>query len=260
MQMPPAAVTSGARNTTPVSQDRIARKEGRLQRSQPLMRKYEVAHLTSRGEIEDFQKIAPAHPLFEEAFSAFARGLVFQTEQGPVAVEDLLPGHRIRTASGSYRTLRWKGSMMVVPGSVSETATLLRVSTEAFGWQRPAFDVVLGPNARLFHKTAGIKAHLGYEGAFVPLRDFVDGNSVVEITPMQAVEVFHLGFAQHERLCAGGLEVESYHPGSLHKFPLRGEMLGSFMSLFPHLRDLGDFGMKCQPRLNLAELEMFSAA
>ncbi|NVJ94150.1 MAG: Hint domain-containing protein [Marivivens sp.] len=260
MHMPRSAAALGVSNNLPVSQDRIARKDGRLQRNQPLMRKYEVAHLTKDGLCHEFQKTAPAHPLFEEAFSAFARGLLFQTENGPIAVEDLWPGDRIRTANGRLRTLMWKGSMMIVPHVASETTSMIRVGTEALGLHRPSHDTMFGPSARVFHTSPRIRAFNGQDGAFVPLADLVDGDGIIEITPMAPVQVFHLGFATHERLSVAGLEVESYHPGAPHRFPLRGKLLDMFMPLFPHMRDLGDFGMDCQPRLRMADLTVFDVA
>jgi len=64
----------------------------------PLTRRYEVAGLTTNGLLTDFHGIAPATPVFEEAFSSFAHGTLISTQTGPVAVEDLTPGTMIRTA------------------------------------------------------------------------------------------------------------------------------------------------------------------
>lgn len=227
------------------------------------MRRYSVTYLTPSGELDDFQKIAPALPVFEEAFSAFARGTMFETDQGPVPIEDLLPGDRLRMANGSHRTLRWKGSCILVPNTpqtASEMDHLIRVSSEAFGFARPRMDCVFGPSARLYHSNSSVRALTGHDGAFVPLKDFIDGVNTVQVRPATPVEVFHLAFVEQERLVASGIEVESYHPGAPHRFPLRGEMLDLFLSMFPHIDSLLDLTPPKLPRLRLQDLDYSGAA
>lgn len=265
--MTPSSATAGlaVENLTPPVRmpDRLARPDGRPQRSQPLMRKFEVAHLTPSGDIGDFTRIAPALPAFEAAFSAFARGGIVQTEAGPVAVEDLLPGDRVRTEENGFQTLLWRGAMTVIPNAPGQSPAMghvTRIAAETLGYARPSTDLVLGPTARLYHRAPGVKVLTGREGAFIPARDFVDGVSVVELTPLSPVQVFHLGFAGHERLTVSGIEVESYHPGPLHALGLRGEMLALFLSLFPHVTELEDFGTPQYPRIRRADLDLFDAA
>lgn len=244
-------------------QGQIARPDGRPQRNQPLMRRYEAVHLAANGDIVEHSHIAPAIPQFEEAFSAFARGTVFQTRLGPVAVEDLLPGDMILTAEGAYERLTWKGSMMLVPGAEGQTREmrhLTRVSAEAMGLGRPNNDLVFGPSARIMHRAPGIKTLTGQQAALVPLRDFMDGVNIVELTPMTSVQVFHLAFEEHHTLITGGIETESYHPGLAHRFPLRGDLLRLFMTLFPQMLDFTDFGSPMAPRLKLQDLDLFHAA
>ena len=73
----------------------------------PLMRKYEIAHLTPTNEIHEARRLAPAMAAFEDAFAAIGRGAIVQTETGPCAIEDLLPGDRIHTESHGLQTLRF---------------------------------------------------------------------------------------------------------------------------------------------------------
>ncbi len=251
----PSRFAPPARPTAPTPDLRSARP--------PLMRRYEVVHLDKDGEITELRRVAPAVPAFESAFSAFARGAPIPTDRGFIAVEDLLPGDRVRTVDHGLKPLLWKGCATLVPGTTGqspEMGHLTRINAESFGFNRPASDIVFGPAAHFYHRTPGTRSLTGQDGAMIPLRDFVDGVNVVELTPMSAVPVYHLAFAAQERINIGGLEVETYHPGSVSAFHLRGDVLNLFLSLFPHRRSLEDFGAPAFRRLRLSDLDNSSAA
>lgn len=248
------AVTPPAR----LHQGPPARLDPTARRARPLMRKYEVLHLQANGDIGEFHRIAPATAAFEDAFAAFARGTLFDTTRGPVAVEDLLPGDSVRTVEDGHRTLLWRGSMTLIPnaaGQRPEMGRLTRLSTDALGLARPMPDLVLGPSARLFNRSRTAQTLARGAGAFVPARDYIDGVSVIELTPPSAVQVYHLGFADQHRLAANGAEVESHHPGRPLDLGLRGDALTLYLSLFPHVGEVADFGPLRYPRLRLADLD-----
>ena len=177
----------------------------------PLTRRYEAAWLTPNGLIENSTRLAPATPLFEEAFSALARGAVIATEEGPVAVEDLVPGMRALTAEGRVETITWIGSMMLYPGAGAEegeAVSLTRITSDALGVGRPSPDLLLGARARICLRDARLRRATGLEAAYVPARAFIDGVSVIEVTPVAPVTVYHVVLARQGSLRVAGLEVE----------------------------------------------------
>lgn len=228
-----------------------------------VLRRVGIAYLSPVGEVEEMTRLVPALPVFEEAFSGFARGTMFATDRGLVAAEDLWPGAKVRLADGGAARLLWRGSTMIVPQSQGQDPAmtrLTRISTDTLGLGRPFQDLMLGPKARVVNRHPGVRLLTGRDAGLLPAADFVDGVTVVEVSPPSAVEVFHLAFDRHERLLANGVEVESYHPGALHMLPLRGEQLSLFLSCFPHRQDLSDFGDPALPRLRLRDLDLFDAA
>ena len=250
-------------NILPSVPGRPISHDPQAQRAKPVMRKYEVIYAAEDGQIEEFSRIAPAATPFEEAFAAIGRGAIVQTEMGPVAVEDLLPGDRVKTESSGYQTLRWRGTMTIVPGSQNkrpEMGTMTRLTAEAMGYGKPGSDLVLGPSARLLHKAPGIKTLTGSEVAFVPVRDFIDGSSIIELKPIAPVHCYQLGFDRHERISVNGVEIETLHPGLPHTIPMRQDMLVLFMSLFPHKQRLTDFDALLHPRINRRDLDLFAVA
>lgn len=228
------------------------------------MRKVEIAWLSPADTVEEASRLVPALPVFEEAFAAFARGTLFSTSRGLVAVEDIWPGIEVRVAGGAMRRLLWRGSTTVVPagsGRVDPAMTrLTRVLADALGIARPIQDLLLGPHARMVRRGAAVRALTGGEAALVPAADLADGVSVIQVSPPSPVPVFHLGFDRHERLEAHGVEVESQHPGSLQAQSLPAEVLDLWLSCFPHRRALADWGVPALPRLSRSELERYDAA
>lgn len=225
-------------------------------RAIPLTRRYEVMWLDEDGQVEDFIRIAPAIPIFEDAFSAFAHGAVIPTTEGPVSVEDLVPGMAVETATGDVAILRWVGAITLVPGAPSareEGQKLYRVTADAFGLGRPATDVTLGPAARLLNRDPAVRNALGCEAALAPVSTFVDGIGVAELTPVSPVRVYHLAFDRHHVIRVGGVEVESYHPGPDAHYSMSQEMRAVFLGLFPHVTAMQDFGRVLWPRFEASE-------
>jgi hypothetical protein len=227
------------------------------------MRKYQISTLRADGEIRQSEQIGPALPLFEAAFSAFARGTLIQTTHGPVAIEDLLPGDEIMTAEYGPTRLLWVGSMTLVPkldGPTPPEARMTRVMPEAFGMGKPMTNMMFGPGARVLAPAARLRAQIGNEKILTPMHHLLDGHGVIEIVPPRPVSVYHLCLAKHATINAGGLSVESYHPGSGFERKIGDKMLGLFLSFFPHIKAPHEFGGLSHLRLPLVSPDDLEAA
>jgi hypothetical protein len=221
-------------------------------RSSAYTRRYEVTWLDANGQVQDLVKVAPALPIFESAFSAFAHGALIHTTEGQVAVEDLQPGTLVETASGGTAQLRWVGAITMVPGAPVRDGMVdhtYRMTADTFGPGRPSMDVTFGPGARLLNRNAAVVGNFGSEAALTPVSAMTDGVSVVEMTPVSPVRVYHLAFDEHVIVLANGLEVESFHPGPDAHYSLSNEMREMFLALFPHIDSLAEFGRMLWPRL-----------
>ncbi|MCC5973714.1 MAG: Hint domain-containing protein, partial [Rubellimicrobium sp.] len=113
---------------------------GRPAARQPLMRRIKILYMpqgeTDPNSVVDVTRLVPSLAAFDEAFTAFARGTLFQTERGPVAVEDLWPGDGLRTVDAGFLPLLWRGSTLIVPrvaGQMRAMGTLTRIAADALG-------------------------------------------------------------------------------------------------------------------------------
>jgi hypothetical protein len=214
-----------------------------LQRRPIPTRRYDIAYL-SEGQTPEYQHvIAPSLPSFEAAFSAFGRGLLISTTQGPCAIEDLEPGMMVETQEHGAMPVMWIGSMQVIPNMPAdrpERASLVRIMADRFGIGRPVVDMILGPGARMLQgKDAG--------ASYMPAQDLIDGDGVFRLTPPAPTRVYHICLPRHATIQAGGLQLESYHPGRYKAEMLGPELLRHFLSLFPHLRSMSEIGPIAHP-------------
>ena len=219
-------------------------RNGRPRRNVSLMRKYEAAALLPDLTISFTSHVAPASPLFEEAATGFARGTPIQTVRGPVAIEDLLPGDYIETSNGTEPVL-WIGSTSYIPGRDDDGTTLThltRITSHAFGVGQPQFDILVGPAARMTVRHAKLKTLLGQETVLAPVADYVDGDRFIEITPAGLVQLYHLMVKRHGTIRIGGLEMETYHPGNSAGSAMGENQRALFLSMFPNIEALEDFG------------------
>jgi len=225
------------------------------------MHRYEAVWLTPQGHIDDLSRSAPALPAFTDSFAAIARGALIPTDRGDVAIEDLLPGDIVRTVDNGLQTLLWRGSTMITQNSDDDGLnTLTRIAMDALGTGSPVPDLLLGPSARLYHRAPALERATGYCGAYVPARDYTDGNNIASVRPIAPVPVFHLGFAGHERITANGVQIESQTQGLRHAKSLTGDDLDLYLSLFPHKQDLAGFGRMIYPHLNLHDIDLSNVA
>lgn len=218
-----------------------------------ITRRFETEWLDASGGIQSNVAIAPALPAFEAAFGAFTHGVLIQTSEGPVAVEDLVPGMLLENASGRTTQLLWKGSITLVPGAPTlsdQPDKIYRVMPDALGLGRPVQDQTFGPHVRRLDRDPKIRAALGAEAALVPLSTLADGHGVIEVTPVSPTRVYHLACEAHDTILAAGLEVECFHPGHELQLSLPEELLQVFMGFFPHLGSIRDFGRLAAPRLS----------
>jgi len=145
------------------------------------MRRFEALALGAHGDLIEVTQRAPSHPAFENAFMALARGTILATENGPVAVEDLLPGTKVETRDQGFQTVMWVGSTILSTQTplAQSPARLFRVPVDSFGPSRPMPDLMLAPHARLLHRSPKMRELFNSESALTKLSAFEDGYSVL---------------------------------------------------------------------------------
>ncbi|MEO0379866.1 MAG: Hint domain-containing protein [Pseudomonadota bacterium] len=211
-------------------------------------RSYDVAALNPDGSRFVHSFSAPALPLFESAFSAFARGVMLNGPQGMIAIEDLLPGDWLNTSSGQPAEVAWIGSTSFVPAHTGRRMPLVRIMADSFGQSRPASFVTLGSGARILQTPPHLRSVTGGAETLTPITAFVDSVNVIEVVPPTPVNLFHICLSRHAAVDVGGLMVETFHPGMSGTREVSHAQRDLFLSMFPRISHIADFGPLAHPR------------
>lgn len=208
----------------------------------------DIAALLPDGSTVIGQRKIPTTRHFDQAFGAFAQGTLFQAPCGYIAVEDLRPGDRLSCADGGEEVVNWIGSASFAPSDLGERMLLTRIMADSFGVNRPQSFLSVGSAARVMQTPANLRGFSGDKKLMTPAIRFVDGVNVIEVAPPTPTRLFHVGLRRHAPLIAGGLEVESYHPGHQPLQMMSHTLRSVFMSVFPHVQHLTEFGRLSVPR------------
>jgi hypothetical protein len=131
--------------------------------------------------------------------ACFASGTKLLSAHGPVAVEDLLEGDLVVTASG-LSPIRWIGHRRTdlrrhpAPHDVMP----VRVAAGAIGPSQPSRDLVLSPDHAVL-----------VDGALIPIRHLVNGSSIAQ-EACDHVTYWHVELAHHDIVLAEGMPCETY--------------------------------------------------
>lgn len=224
--------------------------------SQPrITRSYEIAALRADGSLAISLTKAAAFPLLDSAFSAFARGALMETPDGAVAIEDLQPGDFLNTSSGEPAQIVWIGSTVFTPQTHNSRTTLIRIMADSFGPARPGSFVTVGPSARLLQATPALRSVSGGAPLLTSVVNFVDNVNVIEVTPPTPIRLFHICLTRHAAVNVGGIEMETFHPGMAGARHVSHAERDYFLSMFPRISHIADFGPLAHPRAPEKEIQ-----
>jgi len=153
-------------------------------------------------------------PLFDTELgpACFTAGTKIETENGPVSVEELRPGVRVKTLDSGYQPTLWIGDTRM--RAVGEHAPV-RFAKGAIG-NDAALSV--SPEHRML--VTGWKAQLltGEDEILIAAKHLVNGDTICRV-PGEHVHYFHLLFDRHHIIESHGALSESFYPGHAAHLP-----------------------------------------
>ncbi|MDR9393362.1 MAG: Hint domain-containing protein [Roseovarius sp.] len=168
-----------------------------------------------------------------------ARGTLIETESGPVPVEQLRIGDRVRTVDGSAQPVRWVGCRNVPARELLADPALrpVRIAAGALGKNRPARELTVSPQHRILVGDWRAELFFGESQVLVPAKALVNGTTIRIDHDADGVAYFHVLFDRHEIMLTEGLPTESFHPGDYALRALESATRDELHKLFPELVD-----------------------
>ncbi len=145
---------------------------------------------------------APDVPFSSTAFTAlcFLAGTRIATPIGDVAVEELLAGDTVVTASGGRQTITWIGTGRVLaPFGARGASTPVIVRRGALADNVPYRDLRVTKGHSLF-----------IDDVLIPVEFLINHRSILWDDRAQEVALYHIELASHDVLIADGAPAESY--------------------------------------------------
>jgi hypothetical protein len=125
---------------------------------------------------------------------------------------------------------------------------LISIMPDSFGQSRPNSVLTVGPGARVLHTPHHMRSEAGGAQMLTPVRELLDGVNVIEVLPPTPVRLFHICLERHAAVQAGGIEMETFHPGANAMRTVSHSLQGRFLSMFPRIGHVSDFGPLAHPR------------
>ncbi|MAX72543.1 Hint domain-containing protein [Alterinioella nitratireducens] len=191
-----------------------------------------------------------------------ARGTMIDTPEGPVAVETLATGDLVRTLDGPPQRVRWIGSRRLDRAALAADPSLrpVRIAQDAFGPARPARDLVVSPQHRIYLDDWRADLLFGEAQVLAPAKGLVNDHSIRVDTQAEEVEYFHLLFDNHEVIYTENTPTESFHPGDYTLCGLEDDVREELFALFPTLQSDADRPPVTRPALKVWEAAMLADA
>ncbi len=177
-----------------------------------------------------------------EIIICFTSGTLIATENGHVAIDDLVVGDMVETMDHGLQPIRWIGSTK--RKAVGKLAPVL-IRKGALGNER---DLRVSQQHRMLLKGYQAEVLFGEDAQLLSAKSLVNGSSVA-IDEGGEVEYFHMMFDQHEIVFAEGAASESFHPGVESFAALDQAARNEIFEIFPQLKsyDFTDYGPLAYP-------------
>lgn len=184
------------------------------------------------GNDPDFS--SPSSPII----ICFAAGTMIDTDKGPVLVEWLRPGDRVRTRDRGYQTIRWIGTRHLDSVDLARNPHLrpVRISHGALGPHQPQVALTLSPQHRVRISDWQSELYFGADSVLVPVCHLIDGERIQVVTDASSVSYYHLLLDGHEVIFANGLAVESLYLGQSVMDGFEPEVSAEVLQVFPQLK------------------------
>lgn len=217
---------------------------------------YAIQYADASGQVNRLTHYADEDLPLEDFCGVFGRGTLIETDQGPVAIEDIRPGVRVVTKDAGHQPVRWHSGCYIgfSPDVDHGTRRPVRIMADSFGHMKPMQDLVTTSRARVLLARPAVETMFGQAQMLAPIRALINGDSVLTMQGLSGQEFFNFALDTHQIVYANGIETESFHPGTYGVATMPEALQFHISKLFPYMEgDMSMFGPLCRQRLRAFE-------
>jgi hypothetical protein len=173
------------------------------------------------------------------SFPCFGLGTRIETSRGGMNVEKLRPDMQVRTASGSFRRVRWVGvrTIALQPGSTRQRP--IQFKTGCLGPDLPNRDLVLSPQHCVRLDGTSVRQTYSTDYVLSRAKGLVALPQVRWMRGKTQVTYVSVLLDTHDVILANGLAVESLYPGTEVLRCLGPKLRRELYDLVPGLKQWG---------------------
>jgi hypothetical protein len=179
-----------------------------------------------------------------ESIACYCPGTMIATVGGEIAVERLVIGDRVVTASGVALPIRWIGRRSYAGRFIAGNHLMLPVTVRAGALAHgvPHRDLVVSPGHAMF-----------VDGQLVPVWRLVNGVTITQADAVEAVTYVHVELHRHDVLLANGAPAESF----LDETGFRGQFQNAaeFAALYPDAAPLAPLQARLEDGFALQHIQ-----
>lgn len=198
----------------------------------------ESVTVTSAAVINSYVAAVGFNPsIYDIPLPCFVRGTMIQTDNGPVAIEDLKVGDMVATPDRGLQAITWIGRAMVTPDALTAIPRLrpIRIAKNALGDQQPQADLLVSPHHRVLVRSKIAQRMFNTDEVLVPAKKLTAIEGIQTDTDMAQVEYFHFLLDQHSIVIANGAETETMYTGPEALKAVSPHARREILELFPEL-------------------------
>lgn len=177
----------------------------------------------------------------EGQFTCFAAGTMIETQNGPVAVEDLEIGDMVLTKDEGYQPIRWIGTARIPAVTLSRKPNLrpIRIKAGALGEDVPSSDLLVSPQHRILVRSRIAQRMFGTVEVLVAAKQLLQLDGIDYDDGVASVEYVHILFDKHQVIVSNGAETESLFTGPQALEAVGEAARAEILELFPMLEEVG---------------------
>ena len=198
-----------------------------------------------------------------QSVPCFTSGSIIKTPDGLRKIDDIRVGDWVHTRDHGPQMVKWVGQRRMSSLELTKSPHLapIKIKKGAIGLNCPNRDMLVSPQHRIMLTGYKVDLLTGESEVLCPALSLVNGDTIVQAEPNEAVTYIHIMFDAHQIVTVDQCHSESFFPGDMAINSLQKATRDELFEIFPELRTTrNSYGQTARMVLRTKEAEMLCGA